>query len=111
MTDPEDQDKATRGAELKRLVRSAAAFHGIYDDKALAQAVGASRNAVMAWWSGAVPSPAHVRAIARVTGLDEKELGDYLYFSDDLPLLVEPKSAVSEAFLEELRRDRDSRRP
>ena len=84
-----------RGRDLKRCVRAAAAFQGIYDDTVLAEAVEVGRGAVAAWWDGAQIKPVTLQRIAEVTGLSLAELTEYVYFGGPLPSL--PAVDLSEA--------------
>jgi len=95
--------RATRGEDFKRLVRAAAALVGIYDDKALAEAVGRQRNTVAGWWRGAKPEPDTIQPLGRVTRLDADELYRYLYLGGPVPRLAQPGSPADRALQEGLR--------
>lgn len=100
-----------RGHELKRYVRAAAALHELYNDADLGREVGVSRMTVLGWWSGAVPEPGTITRIAEATGLDYRELDDYLNRGGPPPRLVEPDSRAAEAIREGATRDRGTRLP
>lgn len=85
MLSPTEADALARGQELKRYVRSAAALRDIYDDTALADAVGRTRMAVGKWWRGVRPEPDAIRALGAATGLSVDELTRYLYFDGPPP--------------------------
>ena len=78
-----------RGRDLKRCVRAAAAFQEIYDDKALAEAVGVGRGALTGWWRGSRLQPENIERLAAVTDLAVEELTQYVYFGGPLPRLPE----------------------
>lgn len=102
-----EQRRLNRGVEFKRLIRAAAAFRDLYDDKAIAERVRRSRNTVASWWSGAVPEPETTERLAEATGLDPDELHRYLYRGGPPPHLPEPGSRAERAIAEGLRRDRE----
>lgn len=83
---PGELDRRRRGQELKRVVRSAGAMHDLYDDSAIAEATGRTRNAVAGWWLGARPDPDSLRAIADVTGLDFGDLIAFVYGDGQPPI-------------------------
>jgi transcriptional regulator with XRE-family HTH domain len=76
---PLELARADRGLRFKRAVRSEAARHDLYDDAAIADAVGVSRNTVGAWWKGAQPSPDALVELARVMDMRADELFALLY--------------------------------
>lgn len=81
---------AGRGQLLKRHVRAAAALSGLFDDTALADAVGVKRGTVSGWWDGAQPKPETLEQLARVTGLSVDELTSFFYFGGEPPGLPAP---------------------
>jgi transcriptional regulator with XRE-family HTH domain len=76
---PLELARVDRGLRFKRAVRSEAARHDLYDDAAIADAVGVSRNTVGAWWKGAQPSPDALVELARVMDMRADELFALLY--------------------------------
>lgn len=87
---PVDAAARDRGQALKRCVRAAAALRGLYDDTAIAEAVGVNRGAVGAWWDGAQMKPDTIQRMAEATGLSFGELTEYVYLGGPLPRLPEP---------------------
>jgi transcriptional regulator with XRE-family HTH domain len=106
-----EEERAARGGEFKRVIRAAAALHDIYNDKDLAAAVGTSRNTVGSWWSGAVPEPDTLDRLAAATGLDRRELSDYVHYAGPVPTMPSPGSPLDEAAREGLRRGLQPRDP
>lgn len=76
-----------RGQLLKRYVRAAAALRGMYDDKAIAAAVGRGRGAVGAWWTGSRMEPDTIMRLADVLGLSFEELSRFVYGDGPPPRL------------------------
>lgn len=111
MLSPPEQARLDRGQALKRYVRAAAALRELYDDKAIAQAVGRSRNTVASWWQGAQPEPETLRRLAAVIGLDPAELVAFVYYDGPPPLIVEPASPVESGVREGIRRDQERQQP
>jgi transcriptional regulator with XRE-family HTH domain len=99
-----DAASLVRGRDLKRCVRAAAAFNGLYDDKAIAEAVGVGRGAVAGWWKGAQAEPEKLQRLADVTGLSFAELTEYVYLSGPLPQLPSGPAGL----LEGVRRAQES---
>ena len=108
---PAEVESRTRGAELKRVIRAAAALHGLYDDSAIGERVHRSRATVAGWWKGAQPSPDTLAEIAAATGLSVDELTRFVYFDGPAPRLVAPGSPVDSAVQEGIRRDRERPQP
>lgn len=79
MLSPADLQRARRGAEFKRVVRSGAAMRDMFEDVDIAGAVGVSRNAVQGWWRGAAPSVPTLRRIAQATGVPYDDLESIAY--------------------------------
>jgi transcriptional regulator with XRE-family HTH domain len=94
-----------RGRILKRYVRAAAAMNDLFDDAALATAVGIGRGAVAGWWRGAQPSGPTIFRLAAVTGLSPDELTRFVYQDGPPPGLPEAGSPVATSVQEGLRRD------
>jgi transcriptional regulator with XRE-family HTH domain len=93
-----------RGQLVKRYVRAAAALHGLYDDTAIALAVGVDRIAVGRWWQGAQPKPDALGRLAVATGLSTDELTRFVYYDGPPPTLpLDPLSGVREG----IRRDQE----
>lgn len=82
-----------RGMEFKRYVRAAAALVDLFDDTAIATALGLSRNTVGRWWSGAQPEPETLGQLADVTGLSRDELSRFTYYDGPPPHLPQPEDA------------------
>ena len=95
--------RATRGEDFKRLVRAAAALVGIYDDSALADAIGRQRQTVSHWWMGAQPKPDALADLAETTGLDFDEMFRYVYRGGPVPRLAQPGSPADQALQAGLR--------
>lgn len=76
-----------RGQTLKRVVRAAAALHGLFDDSAIADAVGMRRGAVAGWWEGAHMRPETIAELSAVTGLSFSELTSFVYLGGPPPQL------------------------
>jgi hypothetical protein len=95
------------GRTFKRYVRAAAALREIYDDTALAEAIGRSRGAVGQWWLGARPEIETIRELGRVTGLSIEGLISFAHFDGPPPTLPEAGSPVVASVREGLRRDRE----
>lgn len=89
MLSPAEAEALHRGTELKRYVRAAAALSGIYDDVALAEAVGVNRGAVGGWWTGAQMKSDTLSRLADVTGLDLDDLTHFVYFDGPPPRLLD----------------------
>lgn len=108
-TDPDadERERMAKGQELKRYVRAAVALRGLFDDRAIAAALGLSRNTVGHWWTGAVPEPKAVSGIARLTGYSEADLFAYLYAGGPPPAIA---SAWSSGVQEGIRRDQERQR-
>lgn len=83
---PVDLERAQRGREFKRLVRSDAARRDIYEDTELAEAIGVSRQAVQGWWAGARPSVYVLRRISEATGTPVEVL-EAIAYPDPMPEL------------------------
>lgn len=77
--------QAAWGIDFKRLIRAAAAMRGLYDDKAIGEAVGRSRNTVAAWWKGTRPEPDTLAELASTTGLDADDLFAWVYRGGEPP--------------------------
>jgi hypothetical protein len=84
---PIEAEARHRGRDLKRYIRAAAALNEIYDDVALADAVGVGRGAVAGWWIGAQIKPENLRQLADTTGLAPEELSRFVYWSGPPPRL------------------------
>ena len=97
------QTELDRGEDFKRLVRAAAALVGLYDDTALADAIGRQRQTVSHWWTGAQPKPDALVDLAETTGLDFDELFRYVYRGGPVPRLVQPGSPADQGLQEGLR--------
>lgn len=82
---PTEAANRDRGLDLKRHVRAAAAMHGLYEDTAIATAVGVGRGTVLGWWRGSKPEPATLRHLAEVTGFDPEELATFVYWDGPPP--------------------------
>jgi transcriptional regulator with XRE-family HTH domain len=93
-----------RGQILKRYVRAAAALNDLFDDAALADAVGLGRGAIAGWWRGAQPSGATIFRLADVTGLSPDELTRFVYQDGPPPTLPAAGSALVSSVQEGLRR-------
>ena len=93
MLSPTEQAALSRGQDLRRVMRAAAAMDGVYDDLAIADAVGAHRNTVSAWWKGATPEPATLRRFAERFGMSVEELAAFVYYDGPPPALGWPTSA------------------
>lgn len=107
MLSPTEMLRMERGSELKRFVRAAAALHELYDDTAIAEAVGRTRIAVGQWWQGARPEPETLRQLAEATGLSLDELSSFVYY-DGPPPRLEPLTGGAESGVQEgIRRDRE----
>lgn len=107
MLSPAGAAALARGRDLKRCVRAAAAYRGLYDDTAIAQAAHVNRGAVGAWWDGAQMKPETLQRIADATGLSFDELTRYVYLGGPLPRLpqsVDVASAVDSGQIEGARR-------
>lgn len=101
-----EQAARHRGQDLRRVMRAAAALRGIYDDSAIADAVGVHRNTVSGWWKGATPEPETLRRFATATGLSVEELRAFVYDETDPPHLDWTTAAVLEgARRDQVRRD------
>lgn len=88
---PQEAADLYRGQALKRTVRAAAALRDLYDNAAIAHAVGVSSVAVTNWWKGARPSQETLYRLADVTGLSAEELSRFLYADGPTPSLpVDP---------------------
>ena len=94
-----------RGAEVKRVVRAAAALREMYDDTAIAAAVGMTRIAVGKWWQGARPEPDALARLADATGLSFEELATFVYRDGPPPAIVQPGSPADMATAEAVRLD------
>jgi transcriptional regulator with XRE-family HTH domain len=93
-----------RGQVLKRYVRAAAALNDLFDDAALADAVGLGRGAIAGWWRGAQPSGSAIFRLADVTGLSPDELTRFVYQDGPPPTLPSAGSALVSSVQEGLRR-------
>ena len=91
MLSPVEAAALDRGQALKRYVRAGAALNDLYDDTALADAVGVQRGAVRGWWTGAQMQPDTIRRVAKVTGLSPDELTRFVYFDGPPPTLTPPE--------------------
>lgn len=111
MLSPPEHARLARGQALKRYVRAAAALRDLYDDKAVAKAVGRSRNTVASWWQGAQPEPQTLRRLADAIGLDPAELVAFVYYDGPPPNLLEPGSPVESGVREGIRRDQERQQP
>lgn len=100
-----------RGQELKRLVRSAAALYGLFDDAAIGRATGRTRITVGQWWKGSKPEPETIARLSEVTGLSADELVRFVYLDGKRPTIVAPGSAPEAAVGEGIRRDQERQRP
>jgi transcriptional regulator with XRE-family HTH domain len=108
MLSPAELGRLERGAEWKRYIRAAAALREMYDDTAIAEAVGRTRIAVGRWWQGARPEPDTLLEIARATDLSPGELATFVYYDGPPPRLAGcPESAVESGVEEGIRRDRE----
>ena len=92
-----------RGQTLKRIVRASAALRDLYDDTAIAKALGLQHQSVGNWWTGTRPSVPNLFDLARITGLSADELTRFLYSDGPLPTLPEPGSWVASSVQEGLR--------
>ena len=89
---PQEAADLYRGQALKRTVRAAAALNDLYDDVAIARAVGVGRISVGNWWRGAKPSQETLYRLAAATDLSAEELSRFLYADGPLPTLpVDPE--------------------
>lgn len=87
MLSPAETAARVRGRDYKRVMRAAAAVHGLYDDVAIAKELGVSRNTVGAWWKGALPEPDTLRRFADATDLSVEELWRFVYSDGPAPLI------------------------
>lgn len=87
MLSPTEAAARHRGQELRRVMRAAAAMRGIYDDLAIADAVGVHRNTVSGWWKGATPEPDTLLRFAEATGLPIDELARFVHYGGPPPRL------------------------
>lgn len=108
---PAEAATKLRGQILKRYVRAAAAMNDLFDDAALADALGLSRGALAGWWSGAQPSGPTIFRLAGVTGLSPDELTRFVYQDGPPPRLPAPGSPVDTSVQEGLRRDQERQQP
>jgi transcriptional regulator with XRE-family HTH domain len=102
---PSEAAVKLRGQILKRYVRAAAAMNDLFDDAALADAVGIGRGAIAGWWRGAQPSGQTIFRLAAVTGLSADELTRFVYDDGGPPSLPAPGSWTASSVQEGLRRD------
>ena len=79
MLSPNEAAAFERGQLFKRHIRAAAALNELYDDSAIADAVGRRRAAVGNWWVGAKPDPEALLRLADVTGFALAELTRFVY--------------------------------
>ena len=108
MLSPDEVAGRERGQILKRYIRAAAALHDLFDDTALADAVGVSRGAVGAWWQGTRMEITTIDAVARATGLSSDSLTGFLYRGGEPPVLERGLSPVLEGARRAERRQGDT---
>ena len=95
MLSPAEAATRERGLDLKRVMRAAAARADLYDDVAIAAAVGVSRNSVGNWWKGAVPEPETLRRFAIATGIPTGQLADFVYYGGPAPTIEWPTGTAT----------------
>lgn len=95
MLSPSEAAARYRGQELRRVMRAAAAMHGVYDDLAIADAVGAHRNTVSAWWRGSQPEPLTLRRFAERFGLSIEALSAFVYYGGPPPTIEWPTGTAT----------------
>jgi transcriptional regulator with XRE-family HTH domain len=93
-------ERALWGREFKRQVKMAAARVEVYEDAALAERVGVSRNAVTGWWRGSRPNAPTLLRLARVVGLPADALIVWVHGPMDEQAPSEDPQAFGEAALE-----------
>lgn len=111
---PTEEAARHRGQELRRVMRAAAAMHGIYDDLAIADAVGVHRNTVSGWWKGATPEPDTLLRFAEATGLPIDELARFVHYGGPPPRLgwvTSEQRSEAAAWQEQAARDSDGPPP